>query len=145
MVLSYNYVISYSGAQRVEITDKNVASARSNLKLNSDNIQRNSVSVLELEWGVTDLCSFQAPYDVILAADVIYIEDTFPALLDTLWELSSNETLILLSCKRRYDRDDRFFELAEKTQQFKYEIIMRWTKSDNVTIYRLVKNFVDTK
>ncbi len=137
-VLSYYCYFYILGALSVDITDKNIESAISNLKLNSGNFQTNNVKVLELEWGVTDLSLFHAPYDIILATDVIYIESSFSSLLQTLWELSSNKTLILLSCKRRYDRDDRFFELSKK--QFKYEVIMQWTKSDNVTIYRLLKN-----
>lgn len=112
-------------------------SARSNLKLNSDNLKDKNVKISELEWGVTDLNTFQFPYNIILAADVIYIEDMFPDLLKTLWELSSTDTLILISCKRRYERDDQFFELAEKIHHFKYQVVTRW--SNSVTIYQLIK------
>ena len=134
-VSSCSYVTT--GAERVEITDMKTVSAETNLHLNSDNVKGRDVVVRELEWGVTDLATFKAPYDVILAADVIYREDSFAALLQTLWELSSAETVILLSCKRRYDREEKFFELAERTQHFSYEVVMRWTKSKSVTLYRL--------
>ncbi len=127
----------FAGAKRVDITDKNIESAKTNLKLNSRNFPTSNVKVIELEWGVTDLSTFQIPYDVILAADVIYIEATFSSLLQTMWNISSNQTLILLSCKRRYDRHDKFLELSKK--YFKHEVVMKWSKSDNVTIYRLFK------
>ena len=137
-VLIYSYCyLCFSGAKAVEITDMNTVSAEANLQLNSANLQGRDVVVRDLEWGVTDLTTLSTPYGVILAADVIYKEDTFPSLLQTLNELSSAKTLILLSCKRRYERDDRFFELAKEL--FRRETVMEWSQSNNVTVYRLTK------
>ncbi|CAL1534354.1 unnamed protein product [Lymnaea stagnalis] len=53
--------------------------------------------------------------DLILGADIIYIEETFQDLLRTLKSLTpSNKILTLLSCKIRYDRDLRFLKMLEK-------------------------------
>ena len=69
---------------------------------------------------------FDPPFDVVLAADVIYIEDTFPLLLKSLADLSDRETVILISCKRRYERDDRFFDLLRDSGRFTFEVVWRW-------------------
>ena len=68
----------------------------------------NTTKVKVLNWG-HNLEEF-ATYDIILAADVIYLEDTFTDLLQTLEHLSSPRTVILLSCKIRYSRDTRFLK-----------------------------------
>ena len=100
-----------SGA-RVTLTDRPVA-----LPMLHQNVQRNAVQnvrVHELTWGQKNLDEFSPPYDVIIGADIIYIEDTFDDLLATVDRLSDDRTIVVLSCQIRYDRDLRFLEMLRK-------------------------------
>lgn len=128
-----------TGASSVVLTDKNTVPAKNNLKLNLHNLQDRDTTVLELDWGVSDLTQFGPPYDIILAADVVYIEDLFLPLIQTLRDLSSDGTMILLSCKRRYVRDDKFFELLKSSGEFSYQVVKVWGQSSDVKVYRLHK------
>lgn len=70
-----------------------------------------AVQVSELTWG-EGLDRYKAgAYDLILGADIVYLEETFPALLRTLEHLSSERSVVLLSCRLRYERDERFLSL----------------------------------
>lgn len=88
---------------------------------------------------MTDISEFDPPYDVILASDVIYKEAVFPLLIQTLKDLSSHDSLILLSCKRRYVRDDKFFELLNSSGEFSVEVLRVCGASNDIKIYRLQK------
>jgi predicted nicotinamide N-methyase len=123
------------GAQ-VVITDRKMA-----LELTRDNVERNSknldtsLDVRELEWG-QDVSSFNPPFDYILGADIVYIEETFSHLLKTITELSANKTVILLSCKIRYERDRNFLHLlsgAFDVTQVHYD------KTVDIYIYKAVQ------
>lgn len=82
---------------------------KENLKDN-DNVK---YSVKVLDW-TKDLHRFDHKYDVILGADIIYVEEIFDALLETLLHLSHNETKLYISCKIRYDRDTNFLDMLKK-------------------------------
>ncbi|XP_029942095.1 protein N-lysine methyltransferase METTL21A [Salarias fasciatus] len=109
-------VAAILGAQ-VTITDRLPA-----LDLLSANVKSNlpadspgSASVSELSWG-EDLDRYPAGgFDLILGADIVYLEDTFRLLLRTLDHLSSGRTAVLLACKIRYERDTNFLGMLEKT------------------------------
>lgn len=75
------------------------------------------------------------PFELILAADVVYVEDTFPLLIRSLGELSDSNTVILLSCKHRYERDNRFFELLHSN--FNSEVL--WSEERNLKLYNVRK------
>lgn len=98
------------------ITDREAA-----LQFLSTNVHDNippalqgAVQVSELTWG-EGLEHYEAgAYDLILGADIVYLEETFPALLRTLEHLSSERTVILLSCRLRYERDKRFLGLLRR-------------------------------
>ena len=114
------------------ITDRNPEPAEHNLDLNSRNLDPlRPVTVTRLTWGHS-LSSFLPPYDVLLAADVVYIEESFPALIQSMVELSDSGTLLLLSCKYRYERDARFLGLLE--ERFVVESV--WNSGD-LSIYSL--------
>ena len=107
------------------------------------NLEGKNINVSTLEWG-TNVESFHPPYDVILAADVIYIEESFPALIKTLVELSDLNSLILLSCKYRYERDERFFKLLRKGGLFEDTIVQRWPDNQDIKVYRLKRTTLKT-
>ena len=83
-----------------------------------DNIKENllindaKAEVLELKWG-QNLEKFNKIYDYILGADIIYFEETFCDLEATLNDLSGPNTKVLLSCKIRYPKDQRFLKNLE--------------------------------
>ncbi len=124
---------SSPGAQSVVLTDRNIASTEANIQANRENLRGRQVTVSQLEWG-QDVSSFDPPFDVLLAADVVYIEESFPLLLQSLCDLSSHETAIFLSSKHRYEREDRFIQMAQSV--FRTEVL--WS-DQALRIYRLYK------
>jgi len=89
-------VASLMGAE-VTLTDMH-----SMLDLLSENVRRNLSNakfppiVSELFWG-SDVSEFMGPFDMILAADVIYQHVNITSLLNTILELSDQNTLILIA------------------------------------------------
>ena len=130
--------VSAAGASSVAITDKETRPSAFNLDLNKQNVKGNNISISELVWG-EDVSSFQPPYDIILAADVIYIEDVFTDLIKTLTDLSDSNSVILLACKRRYDRHDRFFQQLSDTEKFVDEIVWTWPEREEVKVHKLTQ------
>ncbi|XP_044934593.1 protein N-lysine methyltransferase METTL21A isoform X2 [Mustela putorius furo] len=100
----------------VTITDRKVALEflKSNVQANlPPHIQPNAV-VKELTWG-QNLGSYSpGEFDLILGADIIYLEETFADLLQTLEHLSSKRSVILLACRIRYERDNNFLAMLER-------------------------------
>lgn len=98
------------------ITDRKVALEflKSNVEANLPlHIQPKAV-VKELTWG-QDLGSFSpGEFDLILGADIIYLEETFTDLLQTLVHLCGNHSVILLACRIRYERDNNFLAMLER-------------------------------
>lgn len=120
----------------VTITDRKMALnvTRMNVEGNLGEDQ-NSVAIKELEWG-QDVSSFSPPFDFVLGADVVYIEETFNDLQKTLQDLSDENSIVLLSCKIRYDRDKRFFELLSK--YFRHETVM-YDQEMDIIVYEARK------
>ncbi|KAK9386327.1 putative methyltransferase-domain-containing protein [Lipomyces mesembrius] len=117
------------------------------LSLMADNIELNdlqgTVSAEVLDWG-TDLPDhFVTPFpDVILAADCVYFEPSFPLLETTLLAMTGDNTLVLMSYKRRRKADKRFFQSIKKN--FRIEEIKDYEEykdfsRDTVFLYRLVR------
>ena len=74
-----------------------------------------SVDAAVLSWGDTDVLSLGrwAHPDYVLAADVVYRQELFAPLLQTLNTFPS-ETITLLAHVRRWKSDTRFWRLAKK-------------------------------
>ncbi|KAG9477159.1 hypothetical protein GDO78_002521 [Eleutherodactylus coqui] len=106
-------VAALLGAE-VTVTDRDMAMEflKSNVHDNVPKDLEHRVSVKPLNWG-TGLQHF-SHFDVILGADIIYLEETFQELLETLIHLSSEHTTILLSCRLRYQRDHNFLDMMRK-------------------------------
>lgn len=94
---------------------------------------KTSIDIQALTWGSSDLHRFHQ-YDVILGADLLYIEDTFTDLIDTLLHLSNFNTVILMAAKIRYHRAEKFIKMA--TAVFDIEVIH---KKGNLRIYKMRK------
>lgn len=98
-------------------------------------VDKYNVSVRTLDW-TSDLSEFPQPFQVILGADVIYIEETFDDLLKTFLHLSDQKTVIFISCKVRYERDSKFLEMMQK--YFELKKVFN-DKSRGILIYKAVK------
>ncbi|XP_062434744.1 protein N-lysine methyltransferase METTL21A [Rhea pennata] len=98
---------------RVTVTDRAAALAllESNVRANLPPELQPRAAVKELTWG-KDLGGFPAgAFDLILGSDIVYLEDTFADLLRTLEHLCAAHTVVLLSCRIRYERDLSFLEM----------------------------------
>ena len=106
---------------------------QTNMDRNRKTLDENSgkVHVTELTWG-TDL-EKHPKYQVILGADIIYIEETFKDLLKTLKHLSSTDTVVFLSCKIRYEKDSKFLVKLRKT--FLIEEVL-YDSARDIRVYR---------
>ncbi|KAG8432753.1 hypothetical protein GDO86_017118 [Hymenochirus boettgeri] len=98
----------------VTITDRDVALEflRMNVKDNLPCDILRKVSVKSLNWGQS-LDDF-SKYDFILGADIIYLEETFSDLLKTFLHVTSENSVILLSCRLRYQRDYVFMDMMKE-------------------------------
>ncbi|NXL23422.1 MT21A methyltransferase, partial [Setophaga kirtlandii] len=120
---------------RVTITDRAAA-----LELLESNVQANlppelrpRAVVKELTWG-KDLDNFSpGAFDLILGADIVYLEETFAELLQTLEHLCSERTVILLSCRIRYERDLKFLRMLR--ERFSVSEV-HYDSSKDVHIYK---------
>lgn len=109
------HIKTFLGA-RVTITDRQPALdfLSSNVKANLPPETQQSVVVSELTWG-EGLDRYPAGgFDLVLGADIVYLEDTFVPLLQTLEHLCSDATVVLLSCKIRYQRDTNFLSMLRE-------------------------------
>jgi predicted nicotinamide N-methyase len=94
-------------------------------------------SVKVLDW-TRDLHKFPKKFDVILGADIIYVEEIFDALLETLLHLSHKETKLYLSCKIRYDRDTKFLDMMREHFTLK-EILHEKYRDIKIFLCRKIK------
>ncbi|XP_051479063.1 protein N-lysine methyltransferase METTL21A isoform X2 [Apus apus] len=120
---------------RVTITDRAVALEflESNVQANLPSALRPRAVVKELTWG-KDLDNFPpGAFDFILGADIVYLEETFAELLQTLEHLCSERTVILLSCRIRYERDHKFLKMLGGRFSV-YEV--HYDSSKDVHIYK---------
>lgn len=98
---------------RATITDRKpvLELLSANVKANLPADSPGSAVVSELSWGEGLELYPAGGFDLVLGADIIYLEDTFAPLLWTLEHLCSDSTLVLLACKIRYQRDTDFLTL----------------------------------
>ena len=121
------------------LTDRAIAldTLKRNVKRNcidSDSASSKTVDVEELEWG-SELGDKFTDIQVILGADIVYIEETFHLLLKTLLEITTRnkDCVVLLSSKIRYERDERFYEMMR--QHFNVEQVFYDVPRD-IRIYK---------
>ncbi|KAK9364570.1 putative methyltransferase-domain-containing protein [Lipomyces kononenkoae] len=117
------------------------------LSLMADNVELNDlqgiVSAEILDWGADLPENYTNPYpDVILAADCVYFEPSFPLLEQTLLSLTGPNTLVLMSYKKRRKADNRFFQSIKKN--FRIEEVKDYNEykefsRDTVFLYRLIR------
>lgn len=107
-----------------------------NIKANLPADIQGSAVVSELSWG-EGLERYPAGgFDLVLGADIVYLEDTFVPLLQTLEHLCSDTTVVLLACKIRYERDTNFLSMLK--QRFRVEDVY-YEKDKDIHIYKAWK------
>lgn len=110
-----------------------------NIKLNG---LEEKVFARSLSWG-DELPEFAKDgVDVILAADCVYLEKAFPLLEKTLIDLTTKDTLVLMSYKKRRKADMKFFrkikknfDVVEITDFNTYEIYSK----QNVHLFQMIR------
>ncbi|XP_060067340.1 protein N-lysine methyltransferase METTL21A-like [Ylistrum balloti] len=131
---------------KVTITDLDVALEYIN-EVVEENLRDKpglDVQVKGLDW-TKDWSKFSADYDIVLGADIIYIEELFDDLLKTFLQICHENTVVVLSWRYRYDRDNQYLDLMRK--HFTLKKIF-YDSSRDVKIYlgKLIqKNKVDVK
>lgn len=118
----------------VTITDLPLA-----LEQIKDNVQANvppggRAQVRALSWGI-DQHVFPGDYDLVLGADIVYLEPTFPLLLGTLQHLCGPRGTIYLAAKMRQEHGTESFFQHLLPQHFQLELAQR-DEDENVNIYR---------
>ncbi|XP_027016564.1 protein N-lysine methyltransferase METTL21A [Tachysurus fulvidraco] len=128
----------------VTITDRSPALEilEANVKENVPPALQGVVRVSELTWGEGLTRYRSGGYDLVLGADIVYLEETFSALLSTIEHLSSENTEVLLACRIRYERDERF--LGMLGNRFSVQEVYYDSQRD-VHIYRAVKNKIKSE
>ncbi|XP_034403982.1 protein N-lysine methyltransferase METTL21A [Cyclopterus lumpus] len=120
---------------KVTITDREPALdfLSANVKANLPPDSLGSVVVSELTWG-EGLERYPAGgFDLVLGADIVYLEDTFVPLLQTLEHLCSDATVVLLACKIRYKRDTNFLSMLK--ERFRVEEVY-YEKQRDIHVYK---------
>lgn len=116
------------GASEVFMTDGDtdtLAHLRDNVKTNNCK----KVVCPQLRWGhkLSEFVEHHGKFDVLLAADIIYVEDILEPLFDTVVALMKDK--FLLSYARRNVKIDRVLECAQRHS-------LTWTQpSDNEGVY----------
>ena len=124
------------GASNVMVTDRHIEMAQCNTDINHGSLQNLSISVVPYSWGEPLPDPLTTKFDLILGADIIYIEDTYSFLLDSLSKLSTTDTVVLLASKHRYDKIEKFLLLSEKF--FDHTVIHN---DGTVSIYKFKKRY----
>lgn len=91
-------------------------------------------TVLPLTWG-QDHQNFPSEWDLVLCADIIYLPETYPLLLQSLTYLCKSGGLVYLSSKMRKEHKTHdFFE--EFLQSRFYVELVNCDHSQNIHIYK---------
>ncbi len=126
-----------TGASCVDITDKNIVVAKQNVERNLPNKSGSFGSpittVTSYNWGQPiGTSTLVPPYDLVIGSDIIYIEETYSVLIQSLKFLCTEKTVVLLSSKHRYDKVENFLKLLEI--DFKFHVINK-NNDTNIFIY----------
>ncbi|KAF6032390.1 METTL21A [Bugula neritina] len=115
-----------------KVASTNVPGCTPSNKLSSDSLSYIDCKVLD--WAQRDNPLFDITWDVVIAADVIYIESSFEHLLQTMRTLKYSK--MLFSCRLRYAKDHKFIRKAREC--FTINLIL-YDKSRDIHIYSFSK------
>ncbi|XP_035488234.1 EEF1A lysine methyltransferase 3-like [Scophthalmus maximus] len=91
-------------------------------------------TVLPLSWG-EDHMNFPSDWDLVLCADIIYLPETYPLLVETLAHLCKNGAVVYLSSKMRKEHETPVFFKERLPNRFNVELLHR-DERQNINIYR---------
>ncbi|KAM4613929.1 EEF1A lysine methyltransferase 3-like [Polymixia lowei] len=91
-------------------------------------------TVLPLSWG-QDQLSFPSDWDLVLGADIVYLSETYPLLLETLVHLCKNGAVVYLSSKMRREHGTPGFFEESLPNRFHVELVHRDVKQ-NINVYK---------
>ncbi len=92
------------------------------------------MSVTPYEWGQPVAAPLALPYDLVLGSDIIYIEDTYDLLVQSLGYLCTKDTVVLLASKLRYNKVQNFMKLLK--EKFDFRVINN-NEKHGIYIYRV--------
>ncbi|KAK1151052.1 EEF1A lysine methyltransferase 3-like [Acipenser oxyrinchus oxyrinchus] len=124
-----------------DVTITDLPTALKQIQLNvSSNMPagcRNFPRVRALAWG-KDHHDFPSDYDLVLGADIVYLQDTYPALLRTLDHLCGEGTTVYLSSKMRREHGAVVFYEEQLPRYLEAELVHR-NDCENISIFRGTK------
>ncbi|KAM7422334.1 hypothetical protein PAMA_010411 [Pampus argenteus] len=91
-------------------------------------------TVLPLCWG-KDHMNFPSDWDLVLCADIVYLQETYPLLVETLAHLCKSGAVVYLSSKMRKEHGTHSFYEEHLPTRFNVELVHRDNKQNN-NIYR---------
>lgn len=91
-------------------------------------------SVLPLSWG-EDHKNFSSEWDLVLCADIIYLPETYPLLVETLAHLCESGAVVYLSSKMRKEHGTPGFYEEWLPSRFNVALVNRDDKQ-NINVYR---------
>lgn len=91
-------------------------------------------AVLPLSWG-KDHVNFSSDWDLVLCADIIYLPETYPLLVETLAHLCRNGAAVYLSSKMRKEHGTPAFYEEFLPSRFNVALVQRDDEQNN-NIYR---------
>ncbi|XP_060898731.1 EEF1A lysine methyltransferase 3-like [Labrus mixtus] len=91
-------------------------------------------TVLPLSWG-EDQMKFPSDWDLVLCADIIYLPETYPLLVETLAHLCKSRGLVYLSSKMRKEHGTQHFYEEYLPGRFNVELL-KHEENQNINIYR---------
>lgn len=90
-------------------------------------------TIAPLSWG-EDHVNFPCDWDLVLCADIVYLPDTYPLLVETLTHLCTSGAVAYLSSKMRKEHGTPGFYEDYLPSQFKVDLLHRDDKQ-NINIY----------
>ncbi|XP_075447720.1 EEF1A lysine methyltransferase 3 [Ascaphus truei] len=129
-------LVSLLGGQ-VTLTD--LPHALPQIKKNvSANVPSHHVpQVCALSWGL-DQEQFPQDYDFVLGADIVYLKETYPLLIQTLQHLCGPHTTIFLSSKMRQEHGTVAFFRDVLPCYFISELVWR-NEAEDINIYKVTQ------
>ncbi|KAM8976103.1 EEF1A lysine methyltransferase 3 [Pelodytes ibericus] len=94
--------------------------------------------VCALSWGL-DQEKFPQDFDYILGADIVYLKDTYPLLIQTLQYLCGPHTTIFLSSKMRQEHGTVAFFEDVLPKHFALELVHR-NNDEDINIYKIKRS-----
>ncbi|XP_043107477.1 EEF1A lysine methyltransferase 3-like [Puntigrus tetrazona] len=91
-------------------------------------------AVSALSWGL-DHRRFSSGWDFVLGADIVYLPESFPLLVDTLAHLSRDGAVVFLASAMRREHGAQDFYDRVLPQAFSVELVQR-DPENNINIYK---------